>query len=68
MLDYFANDKYKVLECMFQRQIAVNGENVVKLSQQEIASMQQSTVSIHRCRIFTNVWTNLFGNGIDKYC
>ena len=43
MLDYFANDKYKVLECMFQRQIAVNGENVVKLSQQEIADILSFT-------------------------
>jgi len=43
VLDYFANDKYKVLECMFQRQIAVNGENVVKLSQQEIADILSFT-------------------------
>lgn len=43
MLDYFANDKYKVLECMFQRQIPVNGKNVVKLSQQEIADILSFT-------------------------
>ena len=43
MLDYLANDKYKVLESMFQRQIAVNGENVVKLSQQEIADILSFT-------------------------
>ena len=43
MLDYFVNDKYKVLECMFQRQISVNGKNVVKLSQQEIADILSFT-------------------------
>lgn len=43
MLDYFANDKYRVLECMFKRQISVNGENVVKLSQQEIADILSFT-------------------------
>ena len=37
MSDFFVNDKYKVLECMAQRQIAVNDEYVIKLSQQEIA-------------------------------
>lgn len=39
MSDFFVNDKYRVLECMAQRQIAVSGENVVKLSQQEIADI-----------------------------
>lgn len=39
MSDFFVNDKYRVLECMAKRQIAVNGENVVKLSQQEIADI-----------------------------
>ena len=37
MSDFFMNDKYKVLECMAQRQIVVNNESVIKLSQQEIA-------------------------------
>ena len=37
MSDFFMNDKYKVLECMAQRQIVVNNEAVIKLSQQEIA-------------------------------
>ena len=39
MSDFFVNDKYRVLECMSQRQISVSGENVVKLSQQEIADI-----------------------------
>lgn len=43
MLDYFVNDKYKVLECMFKRQISVNGINIVKLSQQEIADILSFT-------------------------
>lgn len=43
MLDYFVNDKYKVLECMFKRQISVNGFNIVKLSQQEIADILSLT-------------------------
>lgn len=39
MSDFFVNDKYKVLECMAQRQIPVNNEYVIKLSQQEIADI-----------------------------
>lgn len=38
-LEYFANDKYKVLSCMADRQIAVKGELVVKLSQQDISDI-----------------------------
>lgn len=37
MSDFFMNDRYRVLECMAQRQIIVNNEAVIKLSQQEIA-------------------------------
>ena len=37
MTDFFMNDRYRVLESMAQRQIIVNDEAVVKLSQQEIA-------------------------------
>lgn len=43
MLDYFANDKYRVLKCMFKRQISVNGEYIIKLSQQEIADILSFT-------------------------
>lgn len=39
MSDFFVNDKYKVLECMSQRQISVNDEIIVKLSQQEVAEI-----------------------------
>ncbi len=39
MSDFFMNDKYRVLKCMATRQIPVNGETVVKLSQQEIADI-----------------------------
>ena len=31
MSDFFMNDRYRVLECMAQRQIIVNDEAVVKL-------------------------------------
>ena len=37
MSEFFVNDKYRVLECMANRQISVNNELIVKLSQQEIA-------------------------------
>lgn len=37
MSDFFMNDRYRVLACMAQRQIIVNNEAVIKLSQQEIA-------------------------------
>lgn len=39
MSNFFVNDKFKVLECMEQRQIQVNDESIVKLSQQEIADI-----------------------------
>lgn len=38
-IEYFANDRYKVLSAMLDRQIPVNGETVVKLSQQEISEI-----------------------------
>ena len=41
MSDFFVNDKYRVLKCMAMRQISVNGEMIVKLSQQEIADILQ---------------------------
>lgn len=39
MSEFFVNDKYRVLECMAQRQIVVSGKSIVKLSQQEIADI-----------------------------
>lgn len=39
MSDFFVNDKYRVLSCMADRQISVNNELIVKLSQQEIADI-----------------------------
>lgn len=39
MSDFFVNDRFKVLECMEQRQISVNDKSIVKLSQQEIADI-----------------------------
>lgn len=43
MSEFFVNDKYRVLECMANRQISVNNEQVVKLSQQEIADILHFT-------------------------
>ena len=43
MSDFFLNDKCKVLKCMAERQIPVNGEMVIKLSQQEIADILKFT-------------------------
>lgn len=43
MSDFFVNDKYRVLECMAKRQISVNNELIVKLSQQEIADILHFT-------------------------
>ena len=40
-IEYFGNDKYRVLACMSERQIAVKDYAVVKLSQQEIADIVQ---------------------------
>jgi predicted transcriptional regulator len=38
-IEYFGNDKYKVLACMSKRQISVKDKIVIKLSQQEIADI-----------------------------
>lgn len=43
MSEFFVNDKYRVLQCMANRQISVNNELVVKLSQQEIADILHFT-------------------------
>lgn len=43
MIDYFTNDKYKVLKCMAERQIEVKNTHIVKLSQQNIADILQLT-------------------------
>lgn len=39
MSDFFLNGRCKVLKCMAARQISVNGEMIIKLSQQEIADI-----------------------------
>ena len=38
-LEYFANDNYKVLKCLYDNQIQVKDEYYNVLSQQEIADM-----------------------------
>lgn len=43
MSNFFVNDKFKVLECMANRQISVNNKQVIKLSQQEIADILHFT-------------------------
>lgn len=43
MSEFFVNDKYRVLECMANRQISVNNERIIKLSQQEIADILHFT-------------------------
>ena len=40
-IEYFGNDKYRVLSCMAERQISVKDSIVIKLSQQEIADILQ---------------------------
>ena len=45
MSDFFMNDRYRVLECMAQRQIIVNNEAVIKLSQQEIDELEKLLLS-----------------------
>lgn len=40
-IEYFGNDKYRVLACMANRQIFVKDGNIIKLSQQEIADIVQ---------------------------
>jgi len=38
-IEFFTNDRYKVLECMCQRQIDISGNQCVPLSQRQIAEM-----------------------------
>lgn len=40
-LEFFSNDRYKVLQCMVERQIEIKGQNVVPISQQNIADVVQ---------------------------
>ena len=40
-LEFFSNDRYKILQCMIDRQIEVRGQAIVPLSQQDIADMVQ---------------------------
>ena len=58
MSNFFVNDKFKVLECMEQRQIQVNDESIVKLSQQEIADILGFT----KTKV-NNIVRELKGNG-----
>jgi len=39
--EFFSNNRYKVLQCMAQRRIDVNGKEIVPLSQQDIADVVQ---------------------------
>lgn len=41
ILEYFSNDKYRVLACMAERQIYVHDSKIIKLSQQEVADILQ---------------------------
>ena len=40
-LVFFSNDRYKVLQCMAERQIQMKDKDVVPLSQQDIADIVQ---------------------------
>lgn len=40
-LEFFSNDRYKILQCMADRQIEIKGEIIVPLSQQDIADIVQ---------------------------
>jgi len=40
-LEFFLNDRYRILQCMAERQISVNGKTIVPLSQQDIADVVQ---------------------------
>jgi len=38
-LEFFSNDRYKVLQCMFERQIEVRDKIIAPISQQDIADI-----------------------------
>lgn len=38
-MSYFGNDKYRVLECLYKRQVQIGNEKVSKLSQEEIGKI-----------------------------
>lgn len=40
-LEFFLNDRYRILQCMVERQVDVKGQLIVPLSQQDIADMVQ---------------------------
>lgn len=38
-IEYFSNDRYRVLACMAENQIVVKNSAIIKLSQQDIADI-----------------------------
>lgn len=38
-IDFFTNDRYKILSCMSERQIDISGDQIVPLSQRQISSI-----------------------------
>jgi biotin operon repressor len=38
-IDFFTNDRYKILDCMQQRQIDISGYKIVPLSQRQISGI-----------------------------
>lgn len=61
-LDYFTNDRYKVLDCMKQRQIDVSGIQVVPLSQRQI-----SVITGVAYKTVNNIIKELKANGYINY-
>lgn len=40
-LEFFFNDRYRILQCMINRQIEVKNQTIVPISQQDIADVVQ---------------------------
>lgn len=38
-MSYLGNDKYKILECLYKRQVQIGNDKIIKLSQEEIGKI-----------------------------
>lgn len=69
-VEFFTNGKYKILTCMYQRQIDVAGKNIVQLSQRqisEITGIAYKTVNIAMKALRDNGYITRQGTTRGKY-
>ena len=69
-IDFFTNDRFKILHCMSERQIEVAGDVFVPLSQQQIADITEiskKTVNMIIKELKENSYIEYQGTTRGKY-